>query len=57
MTLLSVVLKEKCIRLMREKLTVFTYRQYIDGIVIKCSFKNILCYEIEVGIYEKFAKM
>jgi len=47
-----VVFKQKCIQLVREKLTLFPYRQYINRIVINCS-----CYEIEVGIYEKFAKM
>ena len=42
--------KEKCIRLVCEKLTVFPYGQYISGIVVKYGFKSILCYEIEVGI-------
>jgi len=40
-----------------EKFTIFPYGQCIDGIVIKCVLKNVLCYEIEVGIYEKFAKI
>jgi len=48
--------KEKRIRLF-EKFTIFPCGQYIKGIAIKCSFKNLHCYEIEVHIYEKFAKM
>jgi len=32
-----------------EKLTIFPYGQYINGIVIKSGFKNVLCYKIEVG--------
>ena len=40
-----------------EKLTPFPFGQYIVGIVIKCGFKNLLCSEIKVGIYEKFGKM
>jgi len=31
---LSVFLKQKCIQLVREKLTIFPHRQYINGIVI-----------------------
>jgi len=34
------------------------YGQYINGIIIFLIFiYSPLCYEIEVGIYEKFAKM
>jgi len=40
-----------------EKFTMFPYGQYINGIVIKMRFKNLLCYEVEVSIYEKFAKI
>jgi len=32
-------LKQKCIRLAHEKLTVFPYGHYINGIAIKCGFK------------------
>ena len=35
---LNVFLKQKYIRLVREKLTIFSYRQYIIGIVIYSSF-------------------
>jgi len=48
--------KAKRIRLVCEKF-IFPYEQYINGIVIKCSIYNVLCYEIEVGIYEKFGKL
>jgi len=34
------------IRLLCERFIIFLYGQYINGIIIKCSFKNILCYEI-----------
>jgi len=48
--------KEKRIRSVCEKFAIFPYGQYINGIDIKCGFKNVLCCEIEAGIYEKFAK-
>jgi len=46
------------LRLVCEKLTIFPYGQYTNanGLVIYCGFKNLLCYKIEVGIYEKSAK-
>jgi len=49
--------KEKRIRLVCEKFIIFSYRQYISGIVITRGFKNIPFYKIEVGNYEKFGKM
>jgi len=39
------------------KVEILPFGQYIIGIIIKCGFNNVLCCEIEVGIYEKFAKM
>jgi len=50
-------LKQKSIRIVREMQTIFPYGQYINRIAIVPLFYDILCYEIEVGIYEKFAKM
>jgi len=49
----GVFLKQKCIRLVHEKLAVFPYRQYINGILIYRMLlsRSVLCYKIEVGIY------
>jgi len=31
-------IEQKCVRLMRENLTIFSYSQYVDGIIIHSSF-------------------
>ena len=51
------IFKTEIFRLLFEKLTIFPYRQYSNGLVINWGFKSVLCCEIEVGIYEKFSKM
>ena len=48
--LLSVFFKQKCIRLVHKKLTIFSYRQYIIGIIIYSSF-------LKYTFYEKSAEM
>jgi len=54
---LNVFLKHKCTRLVSAKLTVILHRQFTVGIVINAVLKSILCCEIEVGIYDRFARM
>jgi len=54
---LNVFLKQKCIRFVREKLTVFPYEQYINGIVNFILLSEHICYEVKVGIYDTFAQM
>jgi len=52
----GIFLKQKCIQLMHEKLTLFLYGQYVIGNICSLAFRRNR-FEIEVGIYEKFAKM
>jgi len=55
MAFLSVFLKQRSLCIC-DKFAILPYGQYINGIVIKCGLKCTF-YELEVGIYEKFAKM
>ena len=48
----DVLFAEKCIRLVREKLIIFPYGQYIVGICV-----DIVRFKIEVGFSEKCTKM
>jgi len=41
----------------REKLTIFPQGQYIVGNVCSLPSEEIVRFEIEVGVYEKFAKV
>ena len=41
---------------MHEKLIIFSYGQYIIGNVCSLAFQRNR-FEVEVGVYEKFAKM
>jgi len=47
---MNVFLKQKCIRLVREKLTIFLNGLYNNGIAIYSSNLRYTCYKIEVGI-------
>ena len=44
--------QEKCIRLVREKLRIFPYAQYIIGVYISLAFKYVLKFEADVWVYE-----
>jgi len=53
----SVFLAHKCIRLVREKLTVFPYAQYIIGIYVSLAFQRFSQVRDRCWVCEKFAKM
>ena len=57
---LNGIFYQKCIRLVRGKLALFPYRQCI-GLSLERSVhwlsEEIVTFEIEVEVYEKFAKM
>jgi len=52
-----VLFAEKCIRLVREKLRIFPYGQYIVGIMFHWLSEDIVRFKIEVGVEEKGTKM
>jgi len=45
--------RQKCIRLVREKLRIFPYGQYIIGIYVSLAFGRYSQFKIEVGVEEK----
>jgi len=51
----GVCFEQKGIRLVREKLTVFPYGQYVARNACSLAFRRNR-FEIEIGVYEKFAK-
>jgi len=47
--------QEKCIRLVREKLRIFSYAQYTVGIYVSLAFQKctqVVKFEVDVGVYE-----
>jgi len=51
------IFKQKCIQLVREKLTIFPSGQYTVGNVCSLAFRSKVRFDIKVGVYQKFAKM
>jgi len=56
---LNALVVKRRIRLVHRKCTIFPLRHSdnISGIVVHWLLKNVVCYEIEVCIYEEVAKM
>jgi len=50
-------LAQKCIRLVREKLTAFLYGLYITGIDDLLVSEGTVKFEVDVGVCNKYANM